>query len=53
MKILKTEFLIKRGEFPNSKEFETILVEIYKAISSIAWPLDSGKFTLLTRQNNT
>ncbi|MFA5905193.1 MAG: hypothetical protein WC836_14765 [Desulfobacula sp.] len=46
MKILKTEFLIKKGEFSNSKEFESILAEIYKAISSITWPLNSRKFTL-------
>ncbi len=46
MKILKTEFLIKKGEFSNSKEFETILAEIYKAISSITWPQNSKIFTL-------
>ncbi|MCM2285684.1 MAG: restriction endonuclease [Desulfobacula sp.] len=50
MKILKTEFLIKRGEFSGSTEFETILAEIYKAISSIAWPPDSGKFTLYPKK---
>ena len=46
MKILKTEFLIKKGEFSRSKEFENILTEIYEAICSITWPEDSGKFTL-------
>ncbi len=46
MKILKTEFLIKKGEFSISNEFENILDEICQAISSITWPLDSNKFSL-------
>ncbi len=46
MKILKTEFLIKKGEFSQSKEFESILTEIYEAIRSITWPENSEKFTL-------
>lgn len=46
MKILKTEFLIKKGEFAQSKEFKGILSEIYKAIQSITWPENSKKFTL-------
>jgi len=46
MKILKTEFLIKKGEFSQSKEFERILTEIYEAIHSITWPENSENFTL-------
>ena len=46
MKILKTEYLIKTGEFSRSKEFESILTEIYEAIHSITWPENSEKFTL-------
>ena len=46
MKILKTEYLLKTGEFSRSKEFESILTEIYEAIHSITWPEDSKKFTL-------
>ncbi|RLC24125.1 MAG: restriction endonuclease [Deltaproteobacteria bacterium] len=46
MKILKTEFLIKKGEFSRSKEFESVLAEIYEAIHSITWPENSKKFTL-------
>ncbi len=46
MKILRTEFLIRKGEFARSKEFEDILAEIYKAIHSICWPENSKNFTL-------
>ena len=46
MKILRTEFLIKKGKFARSKEFESILTEIYEAIHSITWPENSKKFTL-------
>ncbi len=46
MKILRTEFLIKKGEFSQSKEFEQILTEIYEAIHSIVWPENSKRFTL-------
>jgi len=46
MKILRTEFLIKKGEFSRSKEFEVILAEIYEAIHSITWPENSKNFTL-------
>ncbi|HGY11004.1 MAG: restriction endonuclease [Deltaproteobacteria bacterium] len=44
--MLKTEFLIKKGEFSRSKEFESVLAEIYEAIHSITWPENSKKFTL-------
>ncbi|MCK5350075.1 MAG: restriction endonuclease [Desulfobacula sp.] len=46
MKILRTEFLIKKGKFSRSKEFESILTEIYEAIHSITWPENSKKFIL-------
>ena len=46
MKILKTEFLIKRGKFFHSDEFKIIQDEIHKAIHSISWPIGSSNFTL-------
>jgi len=46
MKIIKTEFLIKKGAFSNSNEFERILFEIYEAIQSITWPEGNKHFTL-------
>lgn len=50
MKIIKTEFLIKKGPFAGSTEFETILSETYDAIRSITWPEDSDKFTLFPQK---
>lgn len=50
MKIIKTEFLIKKGSFVSSKEFKTILSEIYDAIQSITWPDGSDKFTLFPKK---
>ncbi len=46
MKILKNEYLIRRGTFAQSKEFELILTEIYGAIHSITWPESNDKFVL-------
>ncbi len=46
MKIIKTEYLIKKGAFSSSKEFEIILSETYDAIQSITWPDGSDNFTL-------
>ena len=46
MKIIKTEYLIKKGAFSSSKEFKNILSETYDAIQSITWPEGSDNFTL-------
>ena len=46
MKILQTEFLIKKGKFAESAEFKTLLNQIHKAIFSVNWPDGSDKFTL-------
>lgn len=46
MKIIKTEFLVKKGDFCKSKDFEIILDEIYNAIKNVTWPEGSDKFIL-------
>ncbi len=46
MKIIKIEFLVQKGPFPESLEFENILGEIRKAVSSVTYPEGSGQFTL-------
>ena len=46
MKITRTEFLIKKGPFLLSSQFETALNEIYAAIEQVTWPEGSDKFTL-------
>lgn len=48
--MLKTEYLIKKGPFTNSKEFENILSETYDAIQSITWPDGSDNFTLFPKK---
>jgi len=50
MKIIKTEYLIKKGAFSSSKEFEIILSETYDAIQSITWPDSSDNFTLFPQK---
>jgi hypothetical protein len=46
MKILRIEFLIKRGKFGESEELGSILNEIQTAIYSVHWPPGSNSFTL-------
>lgn len=46
MKTLRTEFLIKKGPFIDSSEYELVFKTIYKAIDSVKWPDDSRKFTI-------
>jgi len=50
MKILRTEFLIKKGEFAKSKECQGIFSEISKAINTITWPQNSHNFTLYPKK---
>lgn len=50
MKIIKTEFLIKKGSFAGSTEFENILSETYDAIQSITWPDGSDNFILFPKR---
>lgn len=46
MKIIKIEFLLKKGPFPASSDFENILDEITKAISAVTHPEGTGQFIL-------
>ncbi|WP_319521267.1 hypothetical protein [uncultured Desulfosarcina sp.] len=46
MKIIKIKFLLKKGPFSASSEFENILDEITKAISAVTHPEGSGQFIL-------
>lgn len=46
MKIKRVEFLIKKGPFSTSAEFENILDEIKRAVSSVSHPEGSGQFIL-------
>ena len=46
MKIIRIEFLVQKGPFPESLEFENILGEIRKAVSFVTYPEGSGQFTL-------
>ncbi len=46
MKITRTEFLIKKGPFPLTAQFETVMNEIYTAVDQVTWPRGSGSFTL-------
>lgn len=46
MKIMKIEFMIKKGSFPASSTFSDLLDEITEAISCVTHPEGSGQFTL-------
>ena len=46
MRIVKVDFLIKKGDWGHSPEFESILTQVKGAVSSVCWPEGSDKFTL-------
>ncbi|MBU3917428.1 restriction endonuclease [bacterium] len=46
MKILRKNYLIRKGEFANSNKAESILEEIDKSILSVNWPVGNNKFTI-------
>lgn len=46
MKINRTEFLIKKGTFANSNEFDEVLQEVYQAIDAVRWPPGNDQFIL-------
>ena len=46
MKIVRTEYLIKAGSFPQSKEWKTIDKDIQEAIKAIVWPPKKLLFTI-------
>lgn len=51
MKILRTEFLVKKGEFAQSQEFQVILEEVHGAIHAITWPENTEQFILYPEKN--
>lgn len=46
MKIVRTEFLIKAGTFPDSSEWKTVETDISQAIRAIVWPPHKRSFTI-------
>jgi len=46
MKLVRTEFLIRAGAFPDSRGWKVIETEIHKAIRSIVWPPHKRLFTI-------
>ncbi len=46
MKILRVEYLIRKGTFAKSSEFNNVLAEIKDAIRAVNWPLGSSSFTI-------
>jgi Restriction endonuclease BamHI len=51
MKTLRTEFLIKKGNFVDSPAYELIFSTIYKAIDSVKWPDGADTFTIFPGKN--
>jgi hypothetical protein len=50
VKIIKTEFLIRKGIFYKSSEFQSILKQIENAVLSVTHPKDSRQFTLYPKR---
>lgn len=46
MKILRVEYLIRKGSFVRSQEFEALFAEITDAIKAVSWPPGSDTFIL-------
>jgi len=46
MKIIKTVYLVKAGNFYKTTAFKKSIIEIYSAIRTIEYPTGSGKFIL-------
>ena len=46
MKIKRIDFLIQKGEFSHSPEFENILNEVKSAVKAVVWPEGSDVFTI-------
>lgn len=46
MKILKVEFLIQKGKFSKSREFDMIFEQVKTAILSVCWPPENKRFVL-------
>jgi len=52
MKILRTEYLIKRGKFSESRAYKKILKTIYNSIDSVKWP-DGGSTFIINPGKNS
>ncbi|MBI3610907.1 MAG: restriction endonuclease [Nitrospirae bacterium] len=46
MKIVHTEYLIKAGTFPSSRDWKTIERDVRQAIKAVVWPKGSRLFTI-------
>jgi hypothetical protein len=46
MKINRTEFLIRKGQFAHSDEFNQVLEEVSNAIYAVCWPPGNNQFIL-------
>lgn len=46
MKINRTEFLIRKGKFADSDEFDQVLQEVYQAIDAVRWPPGNDQFII-------
>jgi hypothetical protein len=46
MKIIRTEYLIRKGSSSNSEEVRSVLEEVKKAVSMVVWPAGADSFTL-------
>ena len=50
MKIKQIDFLIRKGEFSRSSEFDTVLEEVKFAVKAVVWPEGSTKFTIFPKK---
>lgn len=51
MKINRIEFLVRKGDFGDSDEFNQVLAEIYTAIGAVGWPPGNEQFILYPEKN--
>ena len=50
MKIKQIDFLIRKGEFSRSSEFDMVLEEVKFAVKAVVWPEGSTKFTIFPKK---
>jgi hypothetical protein len=50
MKVMKTEYLIRKGEFGGSRHVTEIITDTKKAIESIRWPPGSETFAIYPQE---
>ncbi len=49
MKILQTNFLIRKGNFARSSELDSLVDEVHSAILAVAWPEGNDQFILFPK----